>query len=146
MRRPCPFALTSGAEGSDDQPVWSPDGKKIAFLRMAEGECSIQVMPALGGQARRVGYCSTRTLDYIDWYVRRPRAAASRAGAVRAPVARRKRAPRPCIGSRSTPARIEPIDYEPQPQGEDDLQPRVSPDGRWIAFRRGAVPYSDLCR
>ena len=27
---------------------------------------------------------------------------------------------------------------------ESDIQPRPSPDGRWLAFRRGAAPYSDL--
>lgn len=138
-----PVPLTSGEEGSDDQPVWSPDGKKIAFLRMAEGGCSIQIMPALGGQARRVGYCSTRTLDYLDW---------SADG--RALLVARRRGAGPGGGSEARAATVhrleietgteQPIDYAPLPQGEDDLQPRASPDGRWIAFRRGAVPYSDL--
>jgi Tol biopolymer transport system component len=39
---------------------------------------------------------------------------------------------------------VERIDYTPVPRGRDDLQPKSSPDGRWIAFRRGALPYSDL--
>lgn len=136
-----PVPLTSGEEGSDDQPVWSPDGKKIAFLRMGKGECGIQVMPALGGQARRVGFCSSRTLDYLDWS----------ADGKSLLVSRRRASGGSDEARAATVHRLEietgaeqPVDYAPLPQGEDDLQPRASPDGRWIAFRRGAVPYSDL--
>lgn len=135
-----PVALTSGEEGSDDFPMWSPDGKQIAFLRTRERLCSIQVMPALGGQARRVAACPGGAIDYIDWHADGRSLLLARRGE--------------SAGSDSLPSsvhrlelesgEIRPLTYAPQALGEDDMQPRMSPDGRWIVFRRGAVPYSDL--
>ena len=49
-----PEVISIGDSKMAWNPVWSPDGKKIAFLRMGKGECGIQVMPALGGQASLV--------------------------------------------------------------------------------------------
>jgi DNA-binding winged helix-turn-helix (wHTH) protein len=38
----------------DFNPVWSPDGRYIAFCRILEGETGIYIIPALGGAERRV--------------------------------------------------------------------------------------------
>jgi Tol biopolymer transport system component/DNA-binding winged helix-turn-helix (wHTH) protein len=38
----------------DFNPVWSPDGRYIAFCRILEGETGIYIIPALGGEERRV--------------------------------------------------------------------------------------------
>jgi len=43
-------ALTRGAE-SARQPVWSPDGKQIAFVRTVRGKSQVFVMPVSGGEA-----------------------------------------------------------------------------------------------
>lgn len=45
-----PKALTRGTE-SARQPVWSPDGKSIAFVRTVKGKPQIFVMPLDGGEA-----------------------------------------------------------------------------------------------
>ncbi len=43
-------ALTHGAE-SARQPVWSPDGKQIAFVRTVKGKGQVFIMPLNGGEA-----------------------------------------------------------------------------------------------
>lgn len=43
-------ALTYGAE-SARQPTWSPDGKRIAFVRTVKGKSQLFIMPLNGGEA-----------------------------------------------------------------------------------------------
>jgi dipeptidyl aminopeptidase/acylaminoacyl peptidase len=45
--------------GHDNRPQWSPDGKSIAFLSSREGASQVYVMPAKGGNARKVTSIST---------------------------------------------------------------------------------------
>jgi Tol biopolymer transport system component/DNA-binding winged helix-turn-helix (wHTH) protein len=51
-----PHRLTTDP-ASDLSPAWSPDGRRIAFLRLLgpEGRSAIYLMPALGGDERRLG-------------------------------------------------------------------------------------------
>jgi Tol biopolymer transport system component/DNA-binding winged helix-turn-helix (wHTH) protein len=51
-----PHRLTTDP-ASDISPAWSPDGRRIAFLRRlpAEGQYAIHLIPALGGDERRLG-------------------------------------------------------------------------------------------
>ena len=139
-----PVTQTDPPENAwDSFPTWSPDGKQIAFLRTEGDRCHIMVMPALLGQARRVANCGTRVVDYIDW-------TADGTGLL---VARRETTDgsvtQPSVAGRVSridlaSGAITMLDYAPRGLGEEDLQPKASPDGRWIAFRRGAAPYSDL--
>jgi Tol biopolymer transport system component len=46
-----PLRLTS-QPGEERSPCWSPDGRHIAFIRYAEHENSIALVPALGGPER----------------------------------------------------------------------------------------------
>jgi Tol biopolymer transport system component len=48
-----PLRLTTALE-RDDSPAWSPDGRRIAFLRITGSDGEVFVLPALGGAARRV--------------------------------------------------------------------------------------------
>src|SRR6266852_1622341 len=41
-------------ESLDFNPVWSPDGRYIAFCRIAKGATGIYIIPALGGAERKV--------------------------------------------------------------------------------------------
>ncbi|HSG29013.1 MAG TPA: S9 family peptidase [Candidatus Krumholzibacterium sp.] len=48
---PYPFVRS---EGSDRSPCWSPDGSKLAFVSSRGGTSQIWIIPADGGEARRV--------------------------------------------------------------------------------------------
>jgi tricorn protease len=57
--------LTSGL-GASLQPAPSPDGKLIAFSSSEEGISEVYVMPASGGQPRRVNYSAHPSL-VVGW-------------------------------------------------------------------------------
>ena len=63
--------LTKG-EGNDIAPVWSPDGGTLAFLRVVDGKRECIVMPADGGEERRVAELgpaadSPQLMPAISW-------------------------------------------------------------------------------
>lgn len=49
--------LTSG--GHDSSPVWSPDGKTLAFLSSRSGNSQVYLLPMDGGEAREFTHLST---------------------------------------------------------------------------------------
>lgn len=52
--QPAPRALTSD-ETSSDQPAWSPDGTRLAFVRRKEGEKpQLYLLPLSGGEAQKL--------------------------------------------------------------------------------------------
>ena len=59
LQRGVTTTLTSGAD-----PIWSADGRQIAFSVVPRGERGIYVIPAFGGAARRVYTAAVPT--YID--------------------------------------------------------------------------------
>jgi Tol biopolymer transport system component len=48
-----PIRLTD-APGDESTPVWSPDGRQIAFVRERDGSAAIYTMPSLGGQEHKL--------------------------------------------------------------------------------------------
>ncbi|MFT4565878.1 MAG: tricorn protease [Saprospiraceae bacterium] len=46
-------------EGHDFQPVWSNDGKQIAFASQRYGNFDVYIMPSSGGKADRLTYHSS---------------------------------------------------------------------------------------
>lgn len=47
-----PVQLTRGSD--DHAPAWSPDGRRIAFLRAADGPAQVWILPADGGEPEQV--------------------------------------------------------------------------------------------
>ena len=133
-----PIALTHGKAEQEIYPVWSPDGTQVALVRQMENECRIVVVAALGGYEREVTSCAPNLVDYFDWgpdgkslvVMRYQRDGANSGGSAIQFVDLESGA-------------VHYFDYD-RNTNLPDVQPRVSPDGRRIAFRRGAVPYSDI--
>lgn len=123
--------LTRGAE-SDYCPVWSPDGSQIAYLSSSHNGLGIYVVPALGGQPRKL-YTPNAIVHWeqgaLSW---------SPDG---------KELIFPDISSIRTPSSLYVLSLDTlrtrpvtsPPNGWDgDLNPVFSPDGRKIAFVRAS--------
>jgi Tol biopolymer transport system component/DNA-binding winged helix-turn-helix (wHTH) protein len=57
----------------DFDPVWSPDGRYIAFCRISKGETGIYVIPAMGGAERRLRSTLWEEQEFYEilWYAGR---------------------------------------------------------------------------
>jgi Tol biopolymer transport system component/DNA-binding winged helix-turn-helix (wHTH) protein len=130
LERGPPIRLTSDA-GDDYGAAWSPDGDQIAFARsVGRGHCSLHVVPIPRGPERLVTRCLAARETSPSWLNERTLVFAD--------------APREGLVSR-----IRAVDVEsgvvrdltsPSSLTQGDTDPVVSPDGRYIAFRRTFVP------
>src|SRR5262249_24311084 len=116
--------------GSDLHPAWSPDGKWIAFFRSDPGSSGWYVVSALGGPVRQIlpapdeDGCSS-----IDWFPGGRHVAVS-LGDPSAHGLRR-------IASVDIDTGEHRFLTQPDPaHALGDQQPKVSPDGRTVAFVR----------
>jgi Tol biopolymer transport system component len=134
-----PTALTHPQEGERDLvPTWAPDGRSIAFQRHSDqAACKLMLVAATGGTPRQLGLCPSDGIFLYDW---------SPDGRYLVMGAR----PHPQMEAFSI-HRVElssgvwsALDYETR-AGNVDLEPRYSPDGQWLAFRRN-LSASDLWR
>jgi Tol biopolymer transport system component len=119
--------LTSTPDSSEKWPAWSPDGRQIAFTRFINGLSSIYVISALGGPEQLIGegrYASwlpdSRSLVLHSLK-------ADEFGFVQHVIE---------TGERRT--------LTQEPAGLMDTHPRVSPDGKMLAFSRNGVGRSTL--
>ena len=131
--------LTDPGKGvQDTMPVWSPNGREIAFTRTGPKDaCSLLVIPASGGDARTVSACRPGWLGSFSWHPDGRHLITSLTGT-----------------GPNLDGALYTIDlgtgawsrlpYEKDPK-DTDLTPAYSPDGRWIAFHRN-VSVSDLWR
>ena len=133
-----PVRVTRELDGTpyhEELAVWSPDGANLAFLRLRDdGACSVHVVSALGGVEREVHRCRPYLVDYFDWSPDGRYLVVTRD--------RRDGAPGLAIVDLES-GETRDLAYAPR-SSESDLDPKVSPDGRFIAFRRGSAPFSDL--
>jgi len=116
-------------------PVWSPDGRQVAFVRVSEGGGAIYTVPSLGGQERRV----TDINGVVRWWG--PPCTALSWSPDGEWLAFREQ---PSEEKASRIVRVSLDTREQQPltsPSEDtqgDLYPSFSPDGTLLAFFRSA--------
>ena len=133
-----PLRLTTNP-ADDREPAWSPDGRRIAFNRYTPQGCEILIIPALGGEERKLGM--TESVDWtnllrgkMSWSPdgkflaiteNNPSESTSRICLISTETAERQRL--------TSPAR-----------GVWDSVPIFSPDGKTLAFLRSSIPSTGL--
>jgi len=128
-----PLRLTDDP-AEDGQPVWSPDGRQIAFLRSSRAGAAIYTIPSLGGQERKLvdisGPLVTAAGYPVPFYSWSP-------GGDALALAERAGADEP---SRIVRLSLRTLEKRPltSPPGDSggDLLPSLSPDGERLAFVR----------
>jgi DNA-binding winged helix-turn-helix (wHTH) protein/Tol biopolymer transport system component len=141
-----PTALTEPVrEQWDENPSWSPDGREIAFLRSTRAQCRVMLVPATGGVPRELGACLVGATS-IAWFPdgRALIASGSPGDGEAAAAAIPARAGSALHRMEIATGQWRPIAYE-RLDDDIDVNPRVSPDGRWIVFQRN-LSLGDLWR
>jgi Tol biopolymer transport system component/DNA-binding winged helix-turn-helix (wHTH) protein len=119
---------------TDVCPAWSPDGRYVAFLRYSGDKFFIELVPALGGQERRI-YTGERSrrLDGPD-------------GLSFSPDGRLLALSERNVTSEQTSIRLLSLDdsriwsVTAPPEGYHDWRPAFSPDGQRLVFVRSTGP------
>ena len=115
--------------GTDSDPVWSPDGKSIAFVRRSENEEGIFMMPATSGERQEIQLSAAR------WS--HPRYTRLSWAGEHLAFSHIERAGDP---QRLYLLSVETLEKQPLTsppwQWEGDYAPAFSPDGKTLAFVR----------
>lgn len=118
--------------------AWSANGRRIAYAREQDGPCELRIVGIDDGARERIFRCAREGQLFFDWDPARPGTIALATVASGQVGGSRLR----LLVDRAGWS-LQPFDYE-YTEGQVDLDPRFSPDGTRIAFRRGSNPTSDL--
>ncbi len=130
--------ITTKVTAHEEVPTWSPDGTQIAFERLGKDEvCTLFVVPSMGGAESEVGPCGDYIINYFDWSAD----GKSLITSDQASAATGKGLPLALLDLASGKKQV--LQYQ-RAVSDQDLDAHYSPDGRWIAFRRGVIPHSDI--
>jgi eukaryotic-like serine/threonine-protein kinase len=132
-----PLRLTTNP-GNDYSPTWSPDGRWIAFLR-GEGEGrrhELRLVPPLGGPERKLteiqarGFLRPVTLAWCP-----------DSDCVVVTDSSGERQPDALFAVSLDTGERRPLTHPKDPVFADN-DPAISPDGKWLAFRREVAPFT----
>jgi DNA-binding winged helix-turn-helix (wHTH) protein len=127
--------LTNQASSIDFNPVWSPDGRYIAFCRILKGQTGIYIIPTLGGAERRVREALWDEQEFIQILPDANRLSWSPDGKSLAFSDRAARDERPSISLLSLDS-LEVRKLPSPPRSRGASNPSFSPDGQTLAFTR----------
>ncbi len=130
-----PIRFTATEDANELVPVWSPNGDEVAFFRYTRSSCELIIKPLVGGFERRIGGCEPSAVTYLDW------SPDGRYLAITGAIDQSATGGISLLDVNTGETRA--LAYQ-RSLSEHDLQPRYSPDGDFIMFRRGAFPRSDL--
>jgi DNA-binding winged helix-turn-helix (wHTH) protein/Tol biopolymer transport system component len=127
--------IEGDGDAHDHYAVWSPNDAELAFIRKEKDRCRIVATPLAGGPVRELGVCGREVATLYSWT---PDGGAIVSSGLDGPDG---------FGTRPVvqhPGRAPQEIAYPRAQTSYDLDPKYSPDGRRLAFRRGTIPFSDL--
>lgn len=133
-----PLRLTHDLS-EDNYPAWSPDGKRIAFLhRTGESLWDVDVVSTAGGGERKL---SETALDMRDLGDSHPLLTWSADGKQLVFTAARPQDERTQLLVLTLETGLaRRLDLGGRSSTDGDSAPAISPDGRWLAFRRYIGP------
>lgn len=123
-----PVQRTVTPKAFEAQPMWSANGQELAFVRMSQEGCGIYIVSAIGGNERKLATCPPRTImTGVDW---------SPDGEWLAFSVRSERgSPMHLVLFDIQTGEAEPL-TDPSASVLGDSEPKFSPDGRFVLFRR----------
>ncbi len=121
----------SSPGGQCSSPTWSPDGKSLAYFRFAEDSGHVVIVPAGGGEERPVARLFPTRFGlpnrHMDWSPDGKWLVVNDASSESEPLG---------LFLLSIATGEKERLTEPALQYVGDVDPRFSPDGKWIAFTR----------